>query len=282
MHVFPVKVTHVTVTMALLCLLIVADGISVKAQDSFEAAASRRKIQNITDLLNSAKFEIRADHCDLAIGYAADALSYADTAELQEWVYKERGLTYHCKQDYQNAINDFTQCLKLSKFKVYYYERRAYEYVHMKSYGSAIADFSEIIALEPKNTTAYDNRARAYLILKDYPAAIDDFTAMIGLGGGNQSHFDRAKAFRELKDYESALKDFTYLIGASQGKPKYQAEMYYERGRTYFLMEKYEEALQDAVSSLTIDAQAKGSAGLVSSASQKIAEINEKARSKKP
>ena len=46
-------------------------------------------------------------------------------------------------------------------------------------YDKAIADFSEAIRLDPKSATAYDRRAGAYEAKGNYDQAIADFTEAI-------------------------------------------------------------------------------------------------------
>ncbi len=75
-------------------------------------------------------------------------------------------------------------------------------------YQGAIADFSEIIRINPQEVEAYYNRGIAYAKLQDYPKAIADFNQGITL---NQTiaelYLERAKVYLKLGERDSAIAD---------------------------------------------------------------------------
>ena len=61
------------------------------------------------------------------------------------------------------------------------YRNRAWSYDRLKEYDKAVADYTEAIRLDPKYRQAYTNRGVAYAKSGDDPKAIADFTEAIAL-----------------------------------------------------------------------------------------------------
>ncbi|MDJ0511054.1 MAG: tetratricopeptide repeat protein [Crocosphaera sp.] len=76
------------------------------------------------------------------------------------------------------------------------------------NYQGAIADFTEIIRINPQEVEAYYNRGIAYAKLQDYPKAIADFNQGITL---NQTiaelYLERAKVYLKLGEKSAAIAD---------------------------------------------------------------------------
>ena len=97
------------------------------------------------------------------------------------------GLTRYTASDWDQAINEFSDALRqvkdpikeLDQSIVYFY--RGITYAHLKDYNRAIADSTQAIKLNPNYTKAYYNRGNAYAHLKDYNRAIADSTQAIKL-----------------------------------------------------------------------------------------------------
>ncbi len=82
------------------------------------------------------------------------------------------------------------------------YNNRAIDYRRNGDYDRAIADYSEAIKLEPKNTAAYYNRGVAYQAKNDYVHAIADYTQAIALDPKNiNAYNNRGSAYRHQGDY---------------------------------------------------------------------------------
>lgn len=72
-------------------------------------------------------------------------------------VYYFRGLTYLAKNDPDRAIVDFNESIHLAPF-AQYYVARGDAYFEKKDYGRALADFDEALKLDPTNKDAISNR----------------------------------------------------------------------------------------------------------------------------
>jgi tetratricopeptide (TPR) repeat protein len=84
------------------------------------------------------------------------------------------------KGDYDRAIADLDEAIRLDADKLAYYVRgQAYYLKH--DYDRAIADFDEAIQRDPKDARAYNNRGFAYEGKGAYARAIVDYDAALKL-----------------------------------------------------------------------------------------------------
>jgi len=95
--------------------------------------------------------------------------------------YRDSGKNAFDKKNYDRAIADFTEAIRLNP-DPYTYQLRADAYMTKKDYDNAIADYTELIRRDMgKNTTGknYALRAEAYIAKGDYNKAIADYTEAI-------------------------------------------------------------------------------------------------------
>ena len=76
--------------------------------------------------------------------------------------YSSRGLAYNAKKEYDKAIEDFTEAIRIDA-AADSYKWRGEAYTVKKEYDKAIADFTEAIQMSPRaGAELYLGRARAY------------------------------------------------------------------------------------------------------------------------
>src|SRR5262249_51206314 len=93
-------------------------------------------------------------------------------------------------------------------------------YYGKKEYDWAIVDFSESIRLDPRFADAYGSRGSAYLRKKEYDKALDDCDAALRLnprllGAGN----NRGSALAAKKEYDKAIAAFREAIRLNPNRP---------------------------------------------------------------
>ncbi len=91
-------------------------------------------------------------------------------------------MAYAAKQDYERAIADFNEAIRLDPKSAVTFHFRGLAYAAKQDYDRAIADYDEAIRLDPKSATipVYD-RGQAYAAKQDYDRAIADFNEAIKL-----------------------------------------------------------------------------------------------------
>jgi tetratricopeptide (TPR) repeat protein len=75
------------------------------------------------------------------------------------YAYLTRGDSRIQEKEYDKAIADFTEAIRLDPNFAHAYYNRAYAWNAKKEYDRAIADFTEAIRLDPNFAHAYYNRA---------------------------------------------------------------------------------------------------------------------------
>ena len=127
---------------------------------------------------------------------------------------------------------------------------RANVYQSKREFDRAIQDYNEALRLDPDSALAYNNRGSAYQHKGDYERAIQDYDAAIKLDSNSALAFNnrgRAHHFRE--NYAQAIKDYEEAI---ELLPDY-ALAYYNRGLARFDQGLYIGSVPDFVRALTLD-----------------------------
>jgi tetratricopeptide (TPR) repeat protein len=176
--------------------------------------------------------------------------------------FNNLGNAYFAKGDFDQAIENFSEAIKLSPQFNVAFNNRANAYVAKKDYGRAIEDFNEAIRLNPGHITgvdlpepfdysiAFTNRGFAYASLNDYDHAIRDFDEAIRLKSHDSNlFFDRGAAYNARGDYDSAIVSFNKAL---QINPK-NAYALYSRAIAKRNKDDVEGAQADAAAALQID-----------------------------
>jgi tetratricopeptide (TPR) repeat protein len=130
-----------------------------------------------------------------------------ETAE----AYVRRGDQYSEMKDYDHAIADYTQAIRLKPDYAEAYNNRglAYSLKSKSEMANAIADYSQAITLRPEYAFAYNNRGVAYMASGHADAALRDFNRAIELQPDfPQAHSNRGNAFFRAGRVDLAIFDF--------------------------------------------------------------------------
>src|SRR5260370_27122006 len=93
--------------------------------------------------------------------------------------FKNRGRGSFNRKDYDRAIADYGEAIKLSPKDAWAFAHRCEAYESKEDHDAAIADCSEAIKIDPKYGWAYNNRGVAYYGLHEYEAARADHAEAI-------------------------------------------------------------------------------------------------------
>jgi len=115
-------------------------------------------------------------------------------------VYQRRGYADVSQQQYQDAISEYSEALKLTPQDVRIYEQRAAVEMKINDYDKALADYSEIIKLKPNEVRYYNYRAYIYELKNDSTNSMTDTEKVLKLDANNQD----AKARKQRLDQKAA------------------------------------------------------------------------------
>jgi len=172
---------------------------------SKEEAAARQSV------VSSHNEEVRTAYTESRTGDAEAAARYI-----------ERGDAYIEKKNYDRAIADYSEAIRLNPNDDAAYKKRSYGYVEKGNFSAAITDLTEAIRIDPAYSGYYALRGHVYFTSEDYDTAIPDFTEAIRLWPRDPSTVEiearcysergRAYCLAKKKDYKQAIADLEEAI----------------------------------------------------------------------
>jgi tetratricopeptide (TPR) repeat protein len=111
------------------------------------------------------------------------------------------------KQDYDRAITDYTEAIRLACFS------RGRAFHNKGEFVKALADFTEAIRLDPKEGSSFYNRGVTYQALGEFEKAIADFTQAIRRDPQLMyAYNNRANLLEKQGAYDKAIADYREAI----------------------------------------------------------------------
>ncbi|MBD2292515.1 tetratricopeptide repeat protein [Anabaena sphaerica FACHB-251] len=166
--------------------------------------------------------------------------------------YYERGNAAYRKQEYEQAIENFTQGIKKNtNFSKLYINRGNARY-NLNDYEGALADYNQALKINPQEVKAFVNRGNAYYMLADYSndpdreykKAIQNFNNAININERDTEAYIRRGIVRSQiakyshnfqQEYQKSIADFTEAIQLNASK----AEAYFQRGLARYQFAQY-------------------------------------------
>lgn len=140
--------------------------------------------------------------------------------------YFEFGLAKYKIKDYQSAVENYTEVIKLQPKHINSYFNRGLAKYHFGDYAGAILDYTKVIELAPDYADAYRHRGLTKYALGDYYGTIQDATKALYFNPLlERAYCDRGLGKSKLNDRQGAIEDFSKSI---ELKPSGIA--YYNRG----------------------------------------------------
>ncbi|EEF60837.1 tetratricopeptide repeat protein [Pedosphaera parvula] len=162
---------------------------------------------------NSQTLKHRATWALAALALIGAMLSIPRSRPKDAQGFVIRGDSYNKKGDIENAINDYTEAIRLSPGEYILYFKRAYNYDLQKDFDKAITDYTEAIRLEPREAGLYFNRGSEYGQKNELEKAIADFNEAIQLNTNLSSAYNgRGYANYKKGNFEKAQPDFLHAI----------------------------------------------------------------------
>jgi len=162
----------------------------------------------------SAIYALKAHRLDDAISLYTQCINQGDlSTENLIVAYNDRGNAYGKKGDYQQALADFDQVIKLSPEDADGYYNRGLTYKKLHKPSLAVVDYTTAISHNPKYAKAFNNRGGVYGEQGKFKLAVADFDRAIDIDPGDaSSYFNRGLAFYSLGNYPQAIEDLQKAI----------------------------------------------------------------------
>jgi tetratricopeptide (TPR) repeat protein len=167
-------------------------------------------------------------HYDVAIAKYTEAI---EKNPKNANAYTDRALAYKEKKDYDKAIADFNEALRLKPEAFVYYDRGVI-YREMGAEDKAIADFTKALKLSIPNAQlraeCYIQRAHSYMNKENADKALPDLNAAIKMGTSeSDAYVLRGVVHKVRHEYELSITDYEKAIALDPNEARaYGAEAF--------------------------------------------------------
>ncbi len=157
--------------------------------------------------------------------------------------YMNRAQYYLETGDTIQAIADIDKAISIDKYMSSAYAQRAIvKVLYRADYDSALIDMNEALRLEPKEVSYYFNRARIKYHQDDLMGAMEDYDYILQLDPHNtMTHYNRGLLRMQVGERNKAISDFSEVI-------KSEPENYfaiYNRALLYDMVGSHGKAIRD-------------------------------------
>lgn len=175
-------------------------------------AASAQDQEASWTLCTASDPDIRIAGCTAIIQAGAESSEKLATA------FNNRGFAYDRKGEYDRAVQDYEEAVRLNPNSSNAFYNRGNTYRHMGEYDRSIGDFDQAIALNPNHLFAFISRGNSYDDKGEYEHAIQDFDQAIKLNPNYAAAFShRGVAYAWKGEYDRAIQDFDQAIRLDPG-----------------------------------------------------------------
>jgi tetratricopeptide (TPR) repeat protein len=164
--------------------------------------------------------------------------------------YLDRGILFASHHDWDTAIVEYTEAIRLNPNFALAYSNRGCAYVEKGMYDRALEDLNAALRIDPNSATVYNNRGWAYLKKGMYDRALEDLNAALRINPNSATAYNnRGWAYVEKGMYDRAIED---LNAALRINPNF-VQAYNNRGNAYYGKRMYDRAIEDYSAALRLD-----------------------------
>ncbi|KFQ17318.1 Sperm-associated antigen 1, partial [Merops nubicus] len=138
----------------------------------------------------------------------------SEKAEEKFKTLKSEGNDLVKKGKYEEAVNKYSECMKLNTEECTIYTNRALCYLKLYKYEEAKQDCDHVLQIEDSNIKAFYRRALAYKGLQNYQASVDDFNRVLLIDP------NVLEAKKELEEVTQLLNPDSNAVAGSQQKQR--------------------------------------------------------------
>ncbi|MCU0848205.1 MAG: tetratricopeptide repeat protein [Spirochaetes bacterium] len=131
--------------------------------------------------MNDLYFEALNAHLDNKLEKAMHLYTHLIMIAPNHYLYNHRGLVYFSLSEYEKAVDDFTEAIKIEPNDTRVFTNRGLAYRMLKQYDSAVADFNKSLEINPLWPDTFYGRALTRFDMGDVRAALEDIDKAIKL-----------------------------------------------------------------------------------------------------
>ena len=177
-----------------------------------------------------------------AIADYDEALKHETDAEHRSKILLYRGIANRKQGDWEKALSDFTEAIKLNSKNAEIFKERAYLYFRLERHSEAVTDYSAALYVSPNNPDLYAVRGESYRMSSDFDRALADFDRALELDPQHEfAYRSRGNLYVDKRDNDKALADFE----ASLRIDPESAQTYASCARLYMKIGELEKAEVD-------------------------------------
>ncbi|MEC3907130.1 tetratricopeptide repeat protein [Tamlana sp. 2201CG12-4] len=163
--------------------------------------------------------------------------------------YYNRGNSRYSIKDYTGAKEDYAKAFMLDENFIDALYSLACVKFDLGEFENAITDFDQVIKMAPNQPKTYLLRASAYKALEKYTKALEDYTKAIIVDPNSNTFYNRGAFYMDINYFQKANDDLTTALKLNQNN----SYAYFYRGASYLLLGKFTEAISDFSSALKFD-----------------------------
>jgi tetratricopeptide (TPR) repeat protein len=127
--------------------------------------------------------------------------------------YAQRAMLYFQKDDFEQALQDFDQAIRLETKQPGYHINRGLVRYHLNDLRGAMDDYDRVVNMDEHNLIARFNRGLLRSQVGDVYGALEDFDKVIELEPDNfMAVYNRAILNEEARNYPQAIRDLDKVI----------------------------------------------------------------------
>lgn len=173
--------------------------------------------------------------------------------------YGHRAIARKQLGDIDGAIADYTRAIKFSvnypAYAEYYYHNRGIAFHIKQEYDRAIEDYTEALNLNPQFADACSRRGTSKAAKGDLTGAIRDYTAAMGMAPLDEMPVvNRGVAYAKLGDLHSAIKDYKFALSLNPSRWETHSNL----GEAHLRLSMFEEATLNFEASVSLDPEEPG------------------------
>lgn len=181
-----------------------------------------------------------------AIAYYTEQIN----SQPQTTNFVRRAKAHELNFDWDAAIKDYDEAIKLSPQTSAYWNNRANNYSRKRDYQKAIEGYDEAVKLSPTSFIPLGNRGNLFNNLREWDKALEAYERSIKVSPTYaRAYSGRSTAWREKGDLEKALKEAERGVELEPTSP----HTLYARGLSWMAMKEPDKAMADFQEVLRFD-----------------------------